>query len=71
MSELPEKLWLRRGEVREYLGISEQAMTKLIESGTLKEKFFPGMVRAYFERSQVLAVKPEEKNQPNRKENKL
>ena len=59
MSKLPEKLWLRRGEVRDYLQISEQAMTKLIEGKVLVPKFFPGMKRAFFERDAVAKVKPE------------
>lgn len=59
MSELPEKLWLRRGEVREYLKISEQAMTKLIASGVLSPKFFPGMKKAFFVRSEVAKIGPE------------
>lgn len=58
MSELPEKLWLRRGEVRGYLKISEQSMTKLINNGVLVPKTFPGMTRAFFERAAVLKVAP-------------
>jgi hypothetical protein len=61
MSELPAKLWLRRGEVREYLQISEQAMTKLIASGVLVPMYFKGQVHAYFGRAAVLEVKPEPK----------
>lgn len=61
MSELPEQLWLRRGEVRKYLGISEQAMTKLVASDVLVPIYFPGMSRAFFERAAVLKVKPEPK----------
>lgn len=58
MSELPEKLWLRRGEVRTYLNISEQAMTKLIASGVLSPQFFPGMKKAFFVREDVKKIKP-------------
>lgn len=61
MSDLPDKLWVRRGEARVYLGVSEQAFTKLIAAGALREKYFPGMTRAYFERAEVLKLKPEEK----------
>lgn len=59
MSELPQKLWLRRGEVRDYLNVSEQAMTKLIASGVLVPKVFKGMKRAFFERDAVAKVRPE------------
>ncbi len=61
MSELPQKLWLRRAEVRDYLALSEQMMTKLIRNGVLVPKFFPGQKRAFFERQAVLKVNPEAK----------
>lgn len=62
MTQLPDKLWLRRNEVRLYLGISRQAMAKLITAGVLKQKFFPGQAHAYYERTEVLKIQPETKN---------
>jgi hypothetical protein len=53
MSELPDKLWVRRGEARAYLGISEQAFTKLLASGALQPVYFPGGARALFEQKAV------------------
>jgi hypothetical protein len=61
MSELPDKLWVRRGEAREYLGISEQAFTKLLTTGALEPVYFPGGARALYERKQVLELKPKTK----------
>lgn len=63
MSELPDKLWLRRGEVLTYLQISREALSKLIDSGVLVPKYFDGMTRAYFERSDVAKLKPEAKKE--------
>ncbi len=60
MKELPDKLYLKRGEVREYLDLSEGAMTKLVRAKALTPLVFPGMTRAVFERSQVQQVKARE-----------
>ncbi len=62
MTPLPNKLYVKRGDVRAYLDLSESAMTKLIENRVLKPRYFPGMTQAVFERAEVLKVKPEEKN---------
>jgi len=53
MAELPDKVWVRRGEARAYLGLSESAFTKLVRAGGLKARRFPGMTRAYFSSADV------------------
>lgn len=62
MNVLPDKMFLRRGEAREFLGLSRSAFTKLIRAGVLQPEYFPGMTYAYFNRSAVLAVKSEGRN---------
>lgn len=54
---LPDKVYVKRGEVRSFLGISQSAMTKLVRSGVLTPKYFPGMKYAFFERSEVMQIK--------------
>jgi hypothetical protein len=56
MKTLPDKIWIRRGEVRGFLGISEETMTKLVASGALEAIRLAGMTRAFFLRDQVQAL---------------
>lgn len=66
MSPLPDKLWLRWGDVVSYLtdaGMNRKMVLKLKASGTLAPKFFPGQARAYYDREDVLKIKPEAKTE--------
>lgn len=53
---MTEKLFLRRGEVTEILGISEETMTKLVQAGTLTPRYLVDGGRAYFMRTDVLKL---------------
>lgn len=57
----PDKVWWRRGEARAALGVSEEVFTKLVSTGVLTPKYFPGGTRAFFERTQVEGVQPKAK----------
>lgn len=56
LSELPEKRLLRRGEVREFLGVSEQVMSKMVAARTLVAVYLEGKGRAFFRRDEVLKL---------------
>lgn len=53
---MAEKLFMRRGEVRDLLGSSEQVMTKLIENKQLTPIYLVKGGRAYFARAEVLKL---------------
>lgn len=67
MSELPEKRLLRRGEVRDYYGISDNVFSQMVASGVLTPIYLAQTKggkpkgRAFFSRKEVLAV---EQKQP-------
>ena len=65
MLSLPEKLYFRRREVREYFGFSEEAMTKLVRAGTLKPVVLPGDKQAYFARSDLVTLLPTQSPTPS------
>ncbi len=54
MPELPSKRYLRRGVVRDYLGIDDKDMTKLVAAEVLTPHYLQGKGRAYFRRDEVL-----------------
>lgn len=54
--ELPDKMFLRRGEVIAVLGITEEVMRGLVESSTLPAVHLAGSKWAYFRRADVLAL---------------
>lgn len=54
MSELPEKRYLRRGHVRDYFGIDDREMTKLIRAGVFTPRWLNGEGRAFFLRVEVI-----------------
>jgi hypothetical protein len=56
MPTLPEKRYLRRGEVIAYFGIHEDDMTKLVRAGVLTPVYLQGRGRAFFAREAVLAA---------------
>lgn len=58
---LPDKLWLRRGEVIAGLGITEEMFGKLLAANVVRAKYFPGCKRAYFLRAEVLKIQPEDR----------
>ena len=53
MSELPDKRFLRRGEVRAYLAVSEHVLTQMVAAGTLRPIYLTGKGRAFFGRDEV------------------
>lgn len=61
MSKLPEKRYLRRGEIRSYFGITDRDFTALITAGVLVPVYFRGKGRAFFRRDLVLAAEANEK----------
>ena len=48
-----KKALLRRGEVKEALGISEQEMKHMIQKGLIKAHYYRQGARAYYLRSQI------------------
>lgn len=58
---LPDKLWLRRGEIIDGIGINEEIFTKWVRAGLVTPKYFPGQARAFYERAEVVKVQPQAK----------
>lgn len=56
MPELPAKRYLRRGEVRDYLGIDGRAMRKLVDAKVLTPRYLQGRGRAFFLSEEVRAA---------------
>jgi hypothetical protein len=54
MIDLPPSKYLRRGVVRQYLGIDERDFSKLVRTGVLRPCYFQGRGRAWFVRDEVL-----------------
>lgn len=61
MPELPNRRYLRRGIVRDYLGIDDDEFTKLIRSGVLTPVYLQGRGRAFFKREEVLTAESSNK----------
>jgi hypothetical protein len=64
---MKEKAFWRRKQVKEHLGMSDASLTKLIASGALKERFFPGLRRAFFLRTEVEQLMPATRNLKEKK----
>ena len=47
------KALLRRGEVKEALGISEQEMSHMVKEGLIKAHYYRKNARAYYLKSQI------------------
>lgn len=58
---MSEKLFLRRGEARERLGVTREGFAKLVAAGVLTALYFPGQTRAYFDAAQVNGARPVER----------
>jgi len=56
MNTMPEKLLLRRGEVRASLGITKWEMEKLVEERVLEPVRLRDRARAFFRRTDVIAL---------------
>lgn len=54
--QLPDKVFLRRGEVMGFLGITKQVMQGLVESKALRPVKLHGSKWAYFRRVEVMAL---------------
>lgn len=55
---LPDQVFVRRGEAKDYLGVTDQVFTDLVKAKVL-DPFYPrgqGRGRALYYRSQVLAL---------------
>lgn len=61
MPELPQKSYLRRGEIRDYFGLIDRAMTKLVAAGVLTPCYLQGKGRAFFRRSEVVQAEKDGK----------
>lgn len=53
-----ETVWWRRGQAIKHLRVSEESFTKLIKAGTIVPRYFPGLVRAFYLRSEVEGLRP-------------
>jgi hypothetical protein len=56
MPELPNKRYVRRGEVIAYFGIDKREMTKLVRAGVFTPLYVQGEGRAFFARAEVLTA---------------
>lgn len=56
MPELPNKRYLRRRAVRDYLGINDAEFTTLVDGGVLTPHYLRGKGRAFYRRDEVLAA---------------
>lgn len=54
MPELPQKLYLRRGVVRDYFGITDEEFTTLVRAGVFKPHYLQGRGRAFSKRAEVV-----------------
>ena len=54
MCNLPDKRYVRRGHVRDYFGIDDREMTKLVATGVFTPRYLNGQGRAFFLRDEVL-----------------
>ncbi len=60
MHQEPKKALLRRGEVKEWLGLDDNEITKWIIDGVLKPRYFRKGARAFFVRREIEEIlKPE------------
>lgn len=55
---LPDKVWLRRGEVIAGLGITKEIFDKWVTARLVTPKYFTGQVRAFYEREEVARIAP-------------
>lgn len=56
MPELPNKRYIRRGDIRRCYGIDDEDFTKLVRAKVLKPYFLNGQGRAWFKRDEVIAA---------------
>ena len=56
MPDLPPRLYLRRGVVRSYLGITDEEFTDLVRADVLKPHYLQGRGRAFFKRAEIVAA---------------
>jgi len=49
----PKKALLRRGQVKDWLGLDDNEITQWIQSGALKPKYFRPKSRAFFVRAEI------------------
>jgi hypothetical protein len=61
MPELPQKLYLRRGVVRDYFGITDEEFTELVRAGVLTPHYLRGRGRAFYKRAEVLKAEADNK----------
>jgi hypothetical protein len=54
--EIPEKMLLRRGEVKTALGVSKWELEKLVETNILRPVHLREGARAYFRQCDVVAL---------------
>lgn len=56
MPDLPQSRYLRRGVVRDYLGITDEEFTALVRGGVFKPHYLQGRGRAWFRRDEIMAA---------------
>jgi hypothetical protein len=61
MPELPQKRYVRRGEIIAYFGIDKREMTKLVRAGVFTPLYIAGEGRAFFSRAEVIAAETSNK----------
>lgn len=49
----PKKALLRRGQVKDWLGLDDNEITQWIQSGALRPKYFRPNSRAFFVRAEI------------------
>jgi hypothetical protein len=53
MGSESNKALLRRGEVTKWLGVADHELTKLIQDGVIKPRYFRKNSRAFFVRKEI------------------
>lgn len=53
MEDTPKVALLRRGQVKDWLGLDDNEITHWIQSGALKPKYFRPKSRAFFVRAEI------------------
>lgn len=59
--ELPPSKYLRRGVVRQYLGIDDDEFSKLVRNGVFVPRYLQGEGRAWFIRDEILEAEASNK----------
>jgi len=61
---LPDQIFVRRAQVRQYLGVPDEIISALVEAGTLTPTRLKPNGKAWYLRSQVIALSSTNHNTP-------